>query len=83
MEEVWKCAGGTTLRWVSDEDGLRCYFSEPDRGGLTRLECYRRLLAPSSPGSVGIASAVSRARLAATKLVINVRFAGRQGLVRG
>jgi len=36
------------VRWVSDEDGLRCYyFSEPDPGGLSRLECYRRLLAQS------------------------------------
>ena len=75
--------GWDTLRWVSDEDGLRCYFTEPDPGGLTRLECYRRLLAPSSPDSVGIASAVSRTRLAASKLVINVRFAVRQGLIQG
>jgi hypothetical protein len=35
------------VRWVTDEDGLRCYFSEPDSGGLTRLGCYRRLLAQS------------------------------------
>ena len=32
-------------QWVTDEDGLRCYFSERDPGGLSRLECYRRLLA--------------------------------------
>jgi hypothetical protein len=31
-------------QWVSD-DGLRCYFSERDPGGPSRLECYRRLLA--------------------------------------
>jgi hypothetical protein len=30
-------------RYVSDA-GLRCYFSERDRGGPARLECYRRLL---------------------------------------
>src|SRR5262245_34502228 len=30
-------------KWVND-DGLRCYFTERDRGGPTRLECYRRLL---------------------------------------
>jgi hypothetical protein len=36
-------------RWVS-ENGLRWYFSEPDPGGLSRLECYRRLLAePARP----------------------------------
>jgi hypothetical protein len=33
-------------QWVSD-DGLRCYFSERDPGGPSRLECYRRLLAES------------------------------------
>jgi hypothetical protein len=32
-------------QWVSDEDGLRWYFSERDPGGPSRLECYRRLLA--------------------------------------
>lgn len=32
-------------RWISDGDGMRCYFSERDRRGLSRLECYRRLLA--------------------------------------
>jgi hypothetical protein len=31
-------------QWVSDEDGVRWYFSERDRGGPSRLECYRRLL---------------------------------------
>jgi hypothetical protein len=32
-------------RWVS-EDGVRYYFSEPYRGGsLSRLDCYRRMLA--------------------------------------
>jgi hypothetical protein len=37
-------------RWVSDENGLRWYFSEPNPGGPSRLECYRRLLAePSGP----------------------------------
>ena len=36
--------GWDLLRWVSDEDGLRCYFSEPEPRGLSRLECYRRLL---------------------------------------
>jgi hypothetical protein len=30
-------------KWVND-DGLRCYFSQRDSGGPTRLECYRRLL---------------------------------------
>jgi hypothetical protein len=35
------------VRWVRDADGLRWYFSEPDPGGLSRLECYRRLLAQS------------------------------------
>jgi len=33
------------VRWVTDEDGLRCYFSEFASGGLSRWECYRRLLA--------------------------------------
>jgi hypothetical protein len=32
-------------QWVSDENGLRWYFSERDPGGPSRLECYRRLLA--------------------------------------
>jgi hypothetical protein len=32
-------------RWLSDGDGMRCYFSERDRRGPSRLECYRRLLA--------------------------------------
>jgi hypothetical protein len=32
-------------RWISDGDGMRCYFSERDRRGPSRLECYRRLLA--------------------------------------
>ena len=32
-------------RWVSDEHGLRYYFSECDPGGPTRLDCYRQLLA--------------------------------------
>jgi hypothetical protein len=31
-------------QWVSDEDGVRWYFSERDPGGPSRLECYRRLL---------------------------------------
>jgi hypothetical protein len=35
------------VRWVNDEDGLRCYFSEPGAGSLSRLGCYRRLLAQS------------------------------------
>jgi hypothetical protein len=35
------------IRWVRDEDGLRCYITEPDPGGLSRLECYSRLLALS------------------------------------
>jgi hypothetical protein len=35
------------VRWVNDEDGLRCYLSEPGSGGLSRLGCYRRLLAES------------------------------------
>ena len=34
-------------QWVSDEDGLRWYFSERDPGGPSRLECYRRLLGES------------------------------------
>jgi len=42
-------------RWVSDE-GVRCYLADSDRGGPSRLECYRRLLATSaevsSPESV-------------------------------
>jgi hypothetical protein len=29
---------------VSDENGVRWYFSEQDPGGPSRLECYRRLL---------------------------------------
>jgi hypothetical protein len=32
-------------RWLSDGDGMRCYFSEGDRRGPSRLQCYRRLLA--------------------------------------
>jgi hypothetical protein len=35
------------IRWVNDEEGLRCFFSEPKAGGLSRLGCYRRLLAQS------------------------------------
>jgi hypothetical protein len=35
------------IQWVKDEDGLRCYITEPDPGGLSRLECYSRLLALS------------------------------------
>ena len=35
------------MRWVRDEDGMRCYITEPDPGGLSRLECYSRLLALS------------------------------------
>ena len=31
-----------------NDDGLRVYFSEHDRGGPSRLECYRRLLASSA-----------------------------------
>ena len=27
-----------------NDDGLRWYFSERDRGGPSRLDCYRRLL---------------------------------------
>jgi hypothetical protein len=34
-----------TRVWVSDENGMRWYFSERDPGGPSRLECYRRLLA--------------------------------------
>ena len=34
-------------QWVSDENGLRWYFSERDPGGPSRLECYRRLLGES------------------------------------
>jgi hypothetical protein len=30
--------------WVND-DGLRCYFTQPNPGGPSQLECYRRLLA--------------------------------------
>ena len=37
--------GWDTAQWIKDEDGLRCYFSESDAGGPSRLECYRRLLA--------------------------------------
>src|SRR5262245_21800913 len=36
-------------RWVS-EDGLRCYFVlESDRGGPSRLDCYRRMLTNPPP----------------------------------
>jgi hypothetical protein len=36
--------GSDTAQWIKGEDGLRCYFSELDAGGPSRLECYRRLL---------------------------------------
>jgi hypothetical protein len=44
----WGCEMGPLheeARWFSDGDGMRCYFSERDRRGPSRLECYRRLLA--------------------------------------
>jgi hypothetical protein len=35
-------------QWVSDEDGLRCYYAYREKGGPTQLECYRRLLSEPS-----------------------------------
>ena len=38
----------TNTRWAHDEDELRTYYYiEAGPGGLSRLECYRRLLAHS------------------------------------
>jgi hypothetical protein len=51
-------------RWVSDENGLRWYFSEPNPGGPSRLECYRRLLAePDRPKRRRWADLLNLARL--------------------
>jgi hypothetical protein len=44
-------------RWVTDEEGLRWYFTERDNGSPSRLECYRRLLAEPT-GTRGIHGAL-------------------------
>jgi hypothetical protein len=44
-------------RWVTDEEGLRWYFSERDDGSPSRLECYRRLLAEPA-GTRGVHGAL-------------------------
>ena len=43
-------------QWVSDENGLRWYFSERDPGGPSRLECYRRLLGEPMAATPRLAS---------------------------
>jgi hypothetical protein len=52
-------------KYVSDE-GLRFYFTERARGGPSRLDCYRRLLAASADTPPSPSRATS-ARVAAVR----------------